>query len=46
MLRSAFNVEGVAMRLPDVLSEKEPYLKEIDESAGEFQALANLVRVG
>jgi hypothetical protein len=46
MLLSAYNVEGVAVRLPDVLAEKEPYLKEIDEAAGEFQALANLVRVG
>ena len=46
MLRSAFNVEGVAMRLPDVPADKEPYLKEVDEAAGEFQALANLVRVG
>ena len=45
-LRSAFNVEGTAVRLPDVPAEKEPYLKEIDEAAGEFQALANLVRVG
>jgi hypothetical protein len=46
MLRSAFNVEGVAMRLPNVPAEKEPYLTEIDEAAGEFQALANLVRLG
>lgn len=46
MLLSAFDVEGVTVRLPDVLVEKEPYLKEIDEAAGEFQALANLVRVG
>lgn len=46
MLRSAFNVEGVAMHLPDVLAKKKPYLKEIDEAAGELQALANLVRVG
>jgi hypothetical protein len=46
MLLSAFDVEGVAMRLPDVLAEREPYLKEIDEAAGEFQALGNLVRVG
>jgi len=46
MLRSAFNVEGVAMRLLNVPADKEPYLKEVDEAAGEFRALANLVSVG
>lgn len=46
MLRSAYNVEGVAMRLQVVPAEKERYLREIDEAAGEFQALANLVRLG
>ena len=45
-LRAAFNVEGLATRLRDVSANKDPHLKEIDEAAGEFQALANLVRVG
>jgi hypothetical protein len=46
MLLSAYNVEGVAINLRDVHAEKESSLKEIDEAAGEFQALSNLVRLG
>ncbi len=47
-LRSAYNVERVAMGLQHVheAAEKEPYLKEIEEASGKFQALASLVRVG
>jgi len=46
-LGSAYNVEGVAMGLQHVgnAAEKEPYLKEIEEASGKFQALANLVKV-
>jgi len=42
-LRSAYNVEGAALELSDV-SDKEPYLKEIEEASGKFQALANIIR--
>ena len=41
-LSSAYNVEGAAMGLQP--AETEPYLKEIEEASGKFQALANLVR--
>jgi hypothetical protein len=46
LLLSAFDVEGLALRLQNVSKEKGVYLREIDEAAGEFQALANLVRLG
>jgi len=51
MLMSAFNMEGAAIHLAaislqDVVAKKEAYLKEVDEAAGEFQALSNLVRIG
>jgi hypothetical protein len=42
-LRSAYNVEGAALELKDV-SDKEPYLQEIEEASGKFQALANMIR--
>jgi hypothetical protein len=46
-LLSAYNVEGVAGRLlQNVQADTKPYLKEIDEASGEFQALANLVKLG
>jgi hypothetical protein len=46
-LVSAYNVEGVSSRiLQDVHADTTPYLKEIDEASGEFQALANLVKLG
>ena len=48
MLHSAYNVESVAINLQafEGVSEKEPYLAQIEEAAGKFQALANLVQVG
>lgn len=46
MLMTSFNVEGSAIQLQEAVEKKEPYLKEVDEAAGEFQALSNLVRVG
>jgi len=48
MLHSAYNVESVAINLQtfESISEKEPYLAQIEEAAGKFQALANLVQVG
>lgn len=47
-LHSAYNVESVAMSLQQVheASEKEPYLAQLEEAAGKFQALSNLIRVG
>jgi hypothetical protein len=47
-LHSAYNVESVAMTLQEVhdASEKEPYLAQIEEAAGKFQALSNLIRMG
>jgi len=46
-LRSAYDVEGVAVRLlQDVQTDKGTYLKEIEEASGQFRALANLVRLG
>lgn len=47
-LKSAYNVESVAMNLQQVedAQEKEPYLTQIEEASGQFRALANLVRVG
>ena len=47
-LHSAYNVESVAMNLQRVhdTGERERHLAQIDEAAGKFQALANLVRVG
>ncbi len=44
-LRSAYNVEQMAMDLHEK-SDKEPYLKEIEEASGKFSALANILRVG
>ena len=48
MLHSAYNVEAVAMGLQEVedAAEKEPHLAKIEEAAGKFMALANLVRAG
>jgi len=45
-LHSAYNVESVAMNLQQVheASEKEPYLAQLEEAAGKFQALSNLIR--
>ncbi|MFO8029813.1 MAG: hypothetical protein R6U28_08120 [Cyclonatronaceae bacterium] len=47
-LHAAYNVESVAINLQQVhdAREKEPYLAQIEEAAGKFQALSNLVRVG
>lgn len=47
-LFSAYNVESVAMGLQEVADEqqKDPYLAKIEEAAGKFRALANLVRAG
>ena len=47
-LHSAYNVESVAMNLQQVhdVEEKEPYLAQIEEASGKFQALSNLIRVG
>lgn len=47
MLQSAYNVESVAINLQQLESagEKEPHLAQIEEAAGKFQALANLVQV-
>lgn len=45
VLHSAYNVEGLAMEISKVV-DKEPYLKEIEEASGKFQALANIVGVG
>ena len=46
-LSSAYNVEGMAMGLENIhdAADREPYLKEIEEASGKFQALANLVKV-
>ncbi|GEM_PF-1582856 len=46
-LHSAYNVESVAMKLQYVheASEKEPYLAQLEEAAGKFQALSNLIRM-
>ena len=46
-LFNAHKVEGLAMdilRLPNV-AERESYLKQIDEAAGKFEALAKLLKV-
>jgi hypothetical protein len=47
-LRSAYDAKGAAIGLKDIsnAAEMEPYLKDIDEASGKFQALANLVRFG
>ena len=47
-LRSAYNVESVAIGLQEVKNsqEKEPYLAQMEEASGKFRALANLVRIG
>jgi hypothetical protein len=47
MLGSAYNVEQVAMSLQHFsnAAEREPYLKDLEEASGKFQALANLVKV-
>lgn len=44
-LHSAYNVEQLANDISRV-SDKEPYLKEIEEAAGKFRALAHVVRAG
>jgi hypothetical protein len=44
-LHSAYNVEGMAIDL-SAATDKEPYLKEIEEASGKFRALANIVRTG
>lgn len=46
-LADAYNVEQVAMELQRVedAADKEPYLATIEEAAGKFRALANLVKV-
>ncbi len=43
MLRSAHRVEDMAVRLSGA-ANKEPFLQEIEEASGKFQALANIVR--
>ena len=45
-LLSAHRVEQIAMDLNELSEEdKEPFLKDIEEASGKFQALANIVRV-
>jgi len=43
-LYSAYNVEGMAIDLSEQ-QDKEPYLQKIDEAAGKFKALANLLLI-
>ncbi len=44
VLHSAYSVEGLAQAVNEV-ADKEPYLREIEEAAGKFRALAHILRV-
>jgi hypothetical protein len=48
LLQSAYHVEIVAMNLHQLEqdADKEPYLAQIEEAAGKFRALANLIKAG
>jgi hypothetical protein len=43
-LHSAYNVEQLAIMLREA-PEKEPYLSQLEEASGKFQALAKLILV-